>query len=115
MAVRRRLHAAGLRYRVATPPLATLRRRADIIFTRKRIAVFIDGCFWHGCPEHGQRQWRHNVEYWPDKISRNRERDLDTTAQLTAAGWRVLRFWEHEDPDEVATSIIAFVTGAQAC
>lgn len=111
VAVRRRLHAAGLRYRVATRPVASLQRRADIVFTKRMIAVFIDGCFWHGCPEHGRRQWQHNVEYWPSKISGNRERDLDTTAQLAAAGWQVLRFWEHENPDDVAASVISFVTG----
>ncbi|WP_307827985.1 very short patch repair endonuclease [Nocardioides sp. SYSU D00038] len=113
LAVRRRLHAAGLRYRVATQPLATLRRRADITFAKKKIVVFIDGCFWHGCPEHGRREWQHNVEYWPDKISRNRMRDADTTERLTAAGWQVLRFWEHENPDDVAATIMAAVARAK--
>lgn len=107
--MRQRLHAAGLRYRVAIRPVAALRRRADIIFTRKRIAVFIDGCFWHGCPEHGKRQWNHNVEYWPDKIARNRARDAETNVVLAEARWLVLRFWEHEDADDVASAIIMAV------
>lgn len=111
LAVRRRLHAAGLRYRVAIRPLPSLRRKADIIFTKAKIAVFIDGCFWHGCPEHGNRHWQHNVEYWPDKIARNRARDTETTELLTAAGWRVLRFWEHQDPDSVAVAVVDAVKG----
>lgn len=107
MAVRRRLHAAGLRYRVSVRPLATLRRTADIVFTRRRLAVFIDGCFWHGCPEHYQAPAR-NAEFWLAKRRRNRDRDAETDASLVAAGWRVLRFWEHDvrsDPDAVATAI----------
>ncbi|MDF1605903.1 very short patch repair endonuclease [Nocardioides sp. YIM 152315] len=113
LAVRKRLHAAGLRYRVATRPVASFRRKADIIFTKSKIAVFVDGCFWHGCPEHGRREWQHNVEYWPDKISKNRARDVDTTNQLTASGWQVLRFWEHEDPDAVAATIVEAVARAK--
>lgn len=107
MAVRRRLHAAGHRYRVSVRPLATLRRTADIVFARRRLAVFIDGCFWHGCPEHYQAPAR-NAEFWLAKRERNRERDIDTDAALAAAGWRILRFWEHEvrtDPDAVARLI----------
>jgi DNA mismatch endonuclease (patch repair protein) len=89
-----------------------LRRRADIVFPRQRIAVFIDGCFWHGCQEHGRSEFQVNVHYWPDKIARNRERDLETTHLLEESGWRVLRFWEHERPDEVATAIEHAVRGA---
>lgn len=105
MAVRRLIHAAGLRYRVACPPLVSLRRKADIVFTRQHIAVFIDGCFWHGCPEHGTREFKTNAEYWTPKIARNRTRDEQTTQTLGAAGWTVLRFWEHEEPREVAQRI----------
>lgn len=107
MAVRRRLHAAGLRYRVSVRPLPTLRRTADIVFTRAHVAVFIDGCFWHGCPEHYQAPAR-NAKFWLAKRERNRERDVETDAALAAAGWRTLRFWEHEvrtDPDAVARAI----------
>ncbi|HEX7351358.1 very short patch repair endonuclease [Brachybacterium sp.] len=105
LAIRRRLHASGLRYRVDHPADASdRRRRADIVFTRARIAIFIDGCFWHGCSEHYVEP-RANSEYWRPKIARNRERDLDSTRRLQEAGWKVMRFWEHEDPDLVAAEI----------
>lgn len=105
LAVRRLLHAAGLRYRVAIRPVPTLPRRADIVFTKSRIAVFIDGCFWHGCPQHGSRRFGTNSEYWTAKIARNKARDADTTDQLQRFGWTVLRYWEHADTFEVAGSI----------
>lgn len=111
LAVRRLLHRAGLRYRVAYRPEPRLRRTADVVFTRQRIAVFIDGCFWHGCPDHGQVATKQNAEYWGQKFVRNRERDLETNELLTAAGWHVLRFWEHEPPADVAAAIIAAVRG----
>lgn len=109
MAVRRLVHAAGLRYRVGAQPVPGLRRRADLVFTKQSIAVFIDGCFWHGCPNHGTRSFKTNTEYWSGKIARNRSRDAATTATLTEAGWCVLRFWEHESPVEVAAQIVAAV------
>lgn len=105
LAVRKLLHAAGLRYRVSYPPIGQLRRRADIVFTRQRIAVFIDGCFWHGCPDHGRGHFNVNSDYWSSKITTNRERDEDTSQRLIEDGWVVLRFWEHEDPPEVAVKI----------
>lgn len=108
LAVRRRLHAAGLRFRVAHRPEPGLNRTADIVFPKQRIAVFIDGCYWHACPEH-LTVARTNASYWSEKLARNVARDADTTAQLQASGWRVLRYWEHEDPDAVATSISAVV------
>jgi DNA mismatch endonuclease (patch repair protein) len=111
--VRRAVHAMGLRYRVAARPEPDLRRTADLVFTRARIAVFIDGCYWHGCPEHYIEPKR-NVDYWRPKIARNRERDEETTAALTARGWRVLRFWSHEDPLAVAEAISAAVNGSAA-
>ena len=104
--VRRLLHAAGLRYRVDVAPLRGLRSRADIVFTRQRIAVFIDGCFWHGCPAHGVAP-KTNAEYWGPKLARNRARDLDVSKQLAESGWAVLRFWEHEPPEDVARIIMA--------
>lgn len=111
MEVRRLLHRAGLRYRVDFAPLdSDRRRRADIVFTRRRIAVFIDGCFWHGCPEHFVAP-KVNADYWGPKIARNRERDHETSARLVAEGWSVMRFWEHEAPLEVATQILAAVRG----
>lgn len=108
LAVRRRLHAAGLRFRVALRPEPTLRRTADIVFTKQRIAVFIDGCYWHACPEH-RTVARANASYWSEKLARNVARDADTSTRLRAAGWTVLRFWEHEDPDQVAAAVIAVV------
>jgi DNA mismatch endonuclease (patch repair protein) len=107
LAVRRLLHARGLRYRVDYRPVGGVRRRADIVFTRQRVAVFIDGCFWHGCPEHGSRTFKTNADYWVPKIARNMARDLDTATQLKAAGWQVLRFWEHDDPATVADAVEA--------
>lgn len=107
LAVRQLLYANGLRYRVSHAPEPGIRRRADIVFVRQRVAVFIDGCFWHGCPEHGRRHFNRNVEYWPAKIAANRERDEDTNRRLEEAGWLVLRYWEHESPPKVAAAIIA--------
>lgn len=114
LAVRRRIHAMGLRYRVDTRPLPQLRRRADIVFGRVRVAVFIDGCFWHGCPVHGTRTFNTHVDYWPAKIARNIARDADTNQRLVDAGWRVLRFWEHADPADVASAIASAVRGSDA-
>lgn len=103
--VRRALHTLGLRYRVAIAPEPDLRRRADIVFTRARVVVFIDGCFWHGCPEHGRSNFKHNADYWPAKIAANVARDADTNAKLGAVGWHVLRFWGHEDAADVVEEI----------
>lgn len=105
LAVRRLLHARGLRYRVAARPVQGVRRTADIVFPRARVAVYIDGCYWHGCPEH-YVQPRSNVEYWTAKIAKNRARDVETNALLEEAAWTVLRFWEHEDAEEVAQVIL---------
>lgn len=102
--IRSELHRRGLRFRVDIAPLNTLRRRADVVFTRARVAVFIDGCFWHGCPKHFVAP-KTNAEYWQQKIQRNKERDENTDQRLEEAGWGVLRFWEHEDPS-VAVSVI---------
>ncbi|SET98250.1 T/G mismatch-specific endonuclease [Geodermatophilus poikilotrophus] len=104
LAVRRLVHARGLRYFVGRPPLKGLRRTADLLFPRRRLAVFIDGCFWHRCPEHFQMPAA-NRDYWEPKIARNVERDRETDRRLAEAGWRVLRCWEHEDPEGVADLI----------
>ena len=112
MRVRRLLHAAGLRYRIDyAPDRRNLRRRADIVFTRRRIAVFIDGCYWHGCPEHFVPP-KANARYWAGKIAGNIARDRDTDERLRSLGWVVLRFWEHEEPSLVAERIILTVRGA---
>lgn len=108
MALRRILHSMGLRYRVDRAPLPGLRRRADLVFGPAKVAVFVDGCFWHGCPEH-ETTARANADYWGPKIQRNRDRDADTDAQLREAGWHVVRVWEHEDPAVSARRIIASV------
>lgn len=105
LAVRRIVHAAGYRYRVNARPERDLRRTADLLFTRKKIAVFIDGCFWHGCPTHYISP-KANVAYWSEKVARNRARDADTTAVLEQRGWLVMRFWEHEDPSDVAAAVM---------
>ena len=105
LALRRVLHRRGLRYRVHRRPLPNLARQADIVFTRAKVAVFVDGCFWHGCPEHGQREHRTNGWYWPNKIAANKDRDRDTDERLRAAGWVAVRVWEHEDPDEAADRV----------
>lgn len=108
LAVRRLLHAAGLRYRVDRKPLTSLRRRADIVFGPTKIAVFIDGCYWHGCPDHYVPP-KTNPGYWGPKIGGNVARDRDTDAQLTAAGWLVLRYWEHLSADDCAKQIAEMV------
>ena len=99
--LRRHLHAAGLRYRVNYPVPGNRRRTIDIAFTRAKVAVFVDGCFWHGCPEHGT-QPRANADWWTQKLTTNQARDADTTALLEAAGWAVVRVWEHVEPAEAA-------------
>ena len=111
LALRRELHRAGFRYRVDFAPLAGLRRRADLVFTRARVAVFVDGCFWHGCDQHGRRAHQLNAWYWPEKIERNRRRDADTDERLTAAGWTVVRIWEHEPVAAAASRVAGAVTG----
>lgn len=104
LAVRRLLHARGLRYRVHARPLAELRRTADVLFGRQRVAVFIDGCYWHGCPEHYTAP-KENADFWRGKVERNRERDRETDQALGDAGWTVLRFWSHESPHAIAGEI----------
>lgn len=106
--VRRRLHASGYRYRVDFRLESDLRVNADIVFTRARVAIFIDGCFWHGCPLHATPP-RANANYWGPKLARNVERDRIADAQLRARGWTVLRYWEHEDAADVVASITASV------
>ncbi|MGW0393907.1 very short patch repair endonuclease [Streptomyces sp. NPDC003042] len=103
--VRRLVHAHGLRYRVAARPLSDLRRTADLVFRPAKVAVFIDGCYWHGCPVHYIAP-RTNPGYWSEKVAGNIARDRDTDAQLRQAGWTVLRFWEHESPEASADQIV---------
>lgn len=103
-ALRRELHARGLRYRLQVPVLTKPRRTADIAFIGLRVAVFVDGCFWHGCPRHAT--WpKTNADFWRSKILANRERDRDTDKRLRSAGWRVVRIWSHELPARAAARI----------
>ncbi|MFB9392195.1 very short patch repair endonuclease [Streptomyces coeruleoprunus] len=104
MAVRRLLHAAGLRYRLHVRVPGMPRRTIDIAFPGTRIAVFLDGCFWHGCPQHATHP-KSNADWWRTKLEKNVARDRETTEHLEAAGWTVLRFWEHEAPDAVARAV----------
>lgn len=98
------LYRKGLRFRLDQKPIGNLNRRADIVFRSAKIAIFVDGCFWHGCPVHGT-QSKSNAEYWAMKIKQNQDRDIDTTNRLKAAGWKVIRVWEHEDPEEASQRI----------
>lgn len=104
LALRRELHRRGLRYRVDHRPTRSIRSRGDIVFTRAKVAVFVDGCFWHGCPEHSTAP-KNNADWWQQKLDANKERDARNTAVLESEGWRVLRIWEHEDPREAAGRI----------
>ncbi len=112
LALRRAAHRMGLRYKVASRPLPALSRTADMVFPTARVAVFMDGCFWHGCPEHFSAP-RSNRHYWGPKIDRNRSRDVATDAALRAAGWQAIRVWEHEDMEEAARRVAAVVRKGQ--
>ncbi len=100
--LRRRLHAAGLRFRVH---VRTLPGTPDVVFTRARLVVFVDGCFWHGCPVHGVLP-KHNRDWWAQKLHINRERDARNDERLTAAGWLPIHVWEHEPVDEAVARIV---------
>jgi len=113
LALRRELHRRGLRYRVDTRPIAVSRCRADIVFAGQKVAVFVDGCFWHGCPDHATFP-AHNRDWWAAKLAANALRDRRFDGQLTEAGWRPIRVWEHEDmtraADRVEQAVIGDVT-----
>jgi DNA mismatch endonuclease, patch repair protein len=110
--VRRAVHAMGLRYRVASRPVPDIRIRADMVFAGSRVAVFIDGCFWHGCPDHSSTP-RTNPGYWTVKIAANRDRDARAARLLADAGWTVVRVWEHDDPGLSAARIRTEVAAAR--
>jgi DNA mismatch endonuclease (patch repair protein) len=113
MLLRRELHRRGMRFRVNYAFLlpGLTRRRCDVAFTRSKVAVFVDGCFWHGCPLHATSP-KSNAPWWAEKLASNVARDLDTNARLGTAGWTVLRFWEHEDPVLAADVVESAVRGA---
>ena len=107
--VRSLLHRSGLRFRKNLRVQALgIHVRPDIVFTRLRVAVFIDGCFWHRCPEHGSSP-RHNAWYWLPKLKKNVARDRRAVRHLAKAGWVSRRYWEHEPPGRVATAVAALV------
>ena len=108
LAFRSEIHRLGLRYRVDLSPIPGSRRRADIVFITPKVAVFIDGCFWHGCPVHGSTPKTHS-EWWSEKLARNRVRNLDTNLELRRSGWKVIRVWEHEDLKAAASKIAVTV------
>lgn len=93
--LRRALYRDGWRYRVSYPVPGMPRRTIDVAFPSRKVAVFVDGCFWHGCPDHGVAP-KHNGTWWRDKLAANRARDRDTTNHLESLGWTVVRVWEHE-------------------
>lgn len=111
--LRRELHAQGLRYRVALPIASNRRRSIDIAFTRARLAVFVDGCFWHACPEHGTAPVA-NSEWWKTKLGANVARDRDTTRLLENSGWTVLRIWEHVEPGTAADIVVQALLALRA-
>lgn len=104
--LRRALWHAGYRYRVQYKVPGIPRRKVDIAFTRRKVAVQVDGCFWHGCPEHGTVPGR-NSEWWQWKIARNQARDRDTDDKLTALGWTVTHVWEHDSPQDALARVAA--------
>ena len=109
LGLRRALHARGLRYRLQVPLLAKPRREADIFFPGSRVAVFVDGCFWHGCPPHAT--WpKENVDFWRAQIEANRAHDTDRDSRMKALGWQAVRVWAHEFATEAAELIVRFVS-----
>lgn len=110
--LRRELHKRGLRYGVDAAPVPGRRRRADLVFSGTQVAVFVHGCFWHGCPEHS-RATKSNTKWWAEKIAANKDRDWQTVEALTADGWCVVEVWEHEPPAEAASRVAAIVRGRQ--
>ena len=113
LALRRELYQNRLRYRVSFTVLNKPRRVADVAFPGLKIAVFVDGCFWHGCPDHAT--WpKRNADFWRQKIEANRARDADTDTRLRTTGWAVLRFWEHESPFMAARTVSKLVAKAKA-
>jgi DNA mismatch endonuclease (patch repair protein) len=104
VALRSALHRRGLRFFVDRPPLRGLRRRADVVFPRARVAVYVDGCFWHSCPIHATAA-KANADWWREKLKANQDRDRDTDRRLRDGGWTVVRIWEHEDSEDAAQRV----------
>ena len=104
LTLRRELHRRGLRYRLQQKVPGNNRRTIDVALTRARVAVYVDGCFWHGCPEH-RHEPKQNSTWWEWKLANNRQRDADTDAELLRAGWVVVRVWEHETAQAAADRV----------
>lgn len=104
LALRSSLHRAGLRFKVSARPVPTLRRTADVIFTKYRVAVFVDGCYWHGCPTHRSIPLT-NHEFWVAKIEGNRSRDAETDRLLVEHRWFVVRVWEHTSVEHAVSLV----------
>jgi DNA mismatch endonuclease (patch repair protein) len=110
VALRSALHRAGLRFRKdLRVDLGTSKPRPDVVFTRVKVAVFVDGCFWHSCPKHGTKPTR-NADYWLPKLARNVERDRKQDADLVEHGWRVVRIWTHEPLEDSVKRVIEAAT-----
>lgn len=112
LAIRRSLHARGHRYRVDYRLEPTLRTRGDIVFTRRKVVVFVDGCFWHGCPEHATAP-KNNAAWWRDKLQTNVQRDRRVDAQLAELGWVVVRVWEHEEHGDAIGKVEAAIQSSE--
>jgi DNA mismatch endonuclease (patch repair protein) len=104
LALRSELHRRGLRFRVQRPLTFDVRRKADVVFPRERLMLFVDGCFWHSCPEHASFP-KANADFWAAKLAGNVRRDRDTDQRLSDGGWSVLRIWEHESPEQAADRV----------
>lgn len=104
LSLRRALHRLGYRFRVDIRPLPDVNRRADIVFTRQRVAIFVHGCFWHGCPDHYVAP-KANSTFWADKIERNITRDAETVVLMRQAGWTPVVIWEHQSLDEAIHAV----------
>jgi DNA mismatch endonuclease, patch repair protein len=113
LALRTILHRRGLRYFVHRKPSGHSRGRADLLFPSERVAVFVDGCFWHCCPAHAS--WpKANAAWWQAKLERNRTRDREVDEELSRAGWSVIRIWEHEKPEPAAALVERLVRSKRA-
>jgi DNA mismatch endonuclease (patch repair protein) len=113
VAIRSRLHGLGYRFRVDAPILPDLRRRGDIVLRTLRAVVFVDGCFWHRCPEHATFP-KANADWWRAKLAANVKRDRDTDARLRSLGWLSIRVWEHEDASSAERRISRMLAARSA-
>lgn len=109
LALRKRLHGLGARFRKHRRPLPGVRCEADLLFPRVKLAVFVDGCFWHGCPEHTSYPIT-NREWWLRKLEGNKSRDRKNDEMLRLAGWTIVRLWEHQGVEEMAAEVLHVLT-----